>query len=355
MVGRKKGIFQHINKIMEVLKIKVEPSSDDKQSAVLDVKLLKNEVIKMSPCMTVNFLEEGPTPPILEVDEIKMEQEESCSEVENTTEQSSDLEHDGIISEFSDSVNGEIHLDNLKYEVMSVKEEDESQKELQPDYRFEGTSGPKNYMNEHFGKKIKIKSGKLHKLSSSDLCDKTSSSEKDLKQNVLKSVDKIFNCIECGKDFDRKSILQKHEKVHSRMKPYNCVVCNKTFVTNCHLIIHQRIHTGEKPYSCEVCEKEFGTNSYLKIHQRIHTGEKPYSCVVCGKKFGSNSGLKIHEKVHTGEKPYRCMICGKEFGTSSDLKKHERVHTREKPYSCSFCDRKYTYSCSLKRHENTHS
>ncbi|XP_013365297.1 PREDICTED: zinc finger protein 264-like [Chinchilla lanigera] len=91
-------------------------------------------------------------------------------------------------------------------------------------------------------------------------------------------VQNTFRCSECGKVFNKKGLLARHEKIHSGVKPYECTECGRTFIKSTHLLQHQMIHTGERPYECLQCGKAFNRKSYLTQHQRIHSGEKPYTC-----------------------------------------------------------------------------
>ena len=59
--------------------------------------------------------------------------------------------------------------------------------------------------------------------------------------------------------------------------------------------------TGERRYKCTECGKAFNRNSILTTHLRVHTGEKPYKCTDCIKAFCHSGHLTKHLRTHAGE------------------------------------------------------
>ncbi|XP_077110639.1 gastrula zinc finger protein XlCGF66.1-like [Ranitomeya variabilis] len=167
--------------------------------------------------------------------------------------------------------------------------------------------------------------------------------------------DMPFSCSECGKCFNKKGTLDDHHRTHTGEKPFSCLECGKCFAHKSQLIEHQRLHTGEKPFFCSECGKCFVTKSHLVRHQRTHTGEKPFSCSECGKYFNQKTALVKHHRIHTGEKPFSCSECGKCFIRKSDLVKHQRIHTGQTPFSCSECGKYFNQKSDLVRHQRIHT
>lgn len=68
---------------------------------------------------------------------------------------------------------------------------------------------------------------------------------------------------------------------------------------------------GKKIHECEICLKKFTKGSHLNRHLKIHEKVKPHTCNLCYKGFARAEQLNNHMNMHSGIKPHLCYICNK--------------------------------------------
>ncbi|KAG7213929.1 hypothetical protein KM043_003129 [Ampulex compressa] len=183
--------------------------------------------------------------------------------------------------------------------------------------------------------------------------------ERSKEQEKTSEKSKPYTCEECNKSFEKEVKLQRHARIHERAKEqqdtnfkrFLCHICSKTFRQNTGLMFHMRTHTGYKPHVCKYCGRGFTSNSNCINHERTHTGDRPFVCHFCSAAFAKSCTLKAHITTHTGEANYHCKTCGKSFRRLKYLKEHKFTHTGEKPYACKICGTAYSHSGSLFVHE----
>lgn len=181
---------------------------------------------------------------------------------------------------------------------------------------------------------------------------------------------KIFQCSfeNCRERFARRQACKTHFYNHITTKivsnGFTCKYCQKYFKVASSLQRHERIHTGLKPFKCdfEGCEKSFSQKEMLKRHNAIHLSLKdaPFPCHLCDKKFRQKEPLRWHiNKEHAEDSEvkvssFMCSICNKPFAHSSGLSRHFLIHSG-KTFSCETCGKSFNDKSALKRHGNVHN
>ncbi|XP_073475320.1 uncharacterized protein [Aquarana catesbeiana] len=112
----------------------------------------------------------------------------------------------------------------------------------------------------------------------------------------------VFSGVERAK-FTKATKSNPDGRSHSWEKPYHCIECGKNFTRKSSLIVHQRVHTGEKLYMCTECKRRFSFKSSLVRHMRTHTGQPPNICSQCGICFNCYQDLSVHMEIHNSQLP----------------------------------------------------
>lgn len=166
-----------------------------------------------------------------------------------------------------------------------------------------------------------------------------------------------FSCSGCGKLFQEKSRLQRHELVHTEDRPFMCPACEQRFKykdsLRKHLVFCKKYNDGPRPYLCPDCGKGFHEPSHVTQHQKSTHNV----CPVCKARFSAQTELKLHLKSHEvggtlqpGENPLTCSDCGKTYRDKWHLEQHMASHTGDTYSTCPVCDKGFRSRSYLPQH-----
>ncbi|XP_026849033.1 transcription factor Ouib-like [Drosophila persimilis] len=111
---------------------------------------------------------------------------------------------------------------------------------------------------------------------------------------------KQFECEECGRKELTMHLLSLHIRVkHKGELPYTCKYCGQRFDNCIKRLNHERHHKefpDIRPHVCPVCGKAFQLKAALRRHEIVHTGEQPFHCETCDVFFNRKSSLQTHNR-----------------------------------------------------------
>ena len=164
-----------------------------------------------------------------------------------------------------------------------------------------------------------------------------------------KSINKKFDCTQCGASFEKEENLKIHTKiVHTTDKKsrFYCTECDTSYTRKDSLRIHKKNkHTSpasidEKPkdetmvapsvpkfLAMQWSKKELESEPIKEespIAETMNGSERSLTCVPCNTTFAQRASLNRHTKnVHIGgETLFSCDLCDATFTRKDNLKKH---------------------------------
>ncbi|XP_026314443.1 zinc finger protein 236-like [Hyposmocoma kahamanoa] len=133
-------------------------------------------------------------------------------------------------------------------------------------------------------------------------CDKMFSS-KQSKSMHIKAVhqgEKPYVCGECGVRFAYPRSLALHALSHRRQRApharrFACDLCGKVLNHPSSVVYHKEAEHAGQRYVCNKCGKSFKHKQLLQRHQLVHSQLRPYSCKL---HFSDNYVEEIPAKIH---------------------------------------------------------
>lgn len=169
----------------------------------------------------------------------------------------------------------------------------------------------------------------------------------------------LFCCVTCGQSFENNRCYRHHKticksKLKSEFKIFECNDCGLQYDKKPSLKIHiVQKHLNVLPFVCQACGKRTSTLAHLRSHEKVHDKDRKTLVCHCGAKFRTELGHRLHMRVHSGVKPYKCAQCEDSFISASrrlDHMKRRHKSTKDMAHGCEQCPARFIRPWELKKH-----
>ena len=152
--------------------------------------------------------------------------------------------------------------------------------------------------------------------------------EKEENRDNKKKELKMY-CVTCGLIFNSNENLKKHKNSQHQ---FTCRDCNLVFKSNSDLLNHCETHSLQNLYKCNKCERQFSLEEELKHHEKEHINLQTANRL---SDTDSSKASKQNVDRQTSIEYYNCSKCDRKYKTMTELRRHDwRCHRN---IECTIC------------------
>ena len=129
------------------------------------------------------------------------------------------------------------------------------------------------------------------------LCGRSFPIHKSLKNHISNvHSNRSYSCNTCGKVLGSRSSYTNHLKIHNKPNgELECDICGVKIKLKRNFEQHYLAHIEAKTFKCPTCGRSFNSKQHLRRHEEIHDNHQ-YLCNSCGKEFSVKGYYLTHRK-----------------------------------------------------------
>ena len=183
-----------------------------------------------------------------------------------------------------------------------------------------------------------------------DQCDFKTKTANSLKVHSLYHQDPKFLCDLCDYKSCSSANLHTHKVVKHGTVKHECHQCGKRFNYKRHLLRHQANHEGVI-MQCNECDMQFYRNDKLKEHlSNIHHISEQKSSMLTSKLEDTPLQQRSTKNNENISRSHICPDCPKTFSCSKHLSRHKNSVHSAVELACQFCHKSFSRKDKLNIH-----